>query len=131
VPYPGEVPPGESLQKTGSVHFLPYMAIFLDKGNATSQKCLYIKTQVGFQPADILPNRFSLFITLMLKGIMPTKTLCLFALDLPEEAIALLCGHERTGRPLRSDSFIDRLEKTSGRIVRRQKPGPKTKQGSK
>jgi len=73
VPNPGEVPPDESLQKTVPVHYLPYIAIFLDKGNATTQKCLCIKIQVGFQPADILPNRFSIFITLMLKGIMPKK----------------------------------------------------------
>jgi len=51
--------------------------------------------------------------------------------DLPDDEIGLLRRHERTGRRLGSDSFIDRLEKTSGRILRRQKPGPKPKQGSK
>ena len=51
--------------------------------------------------------------------------------DLPDDEIGLLRRHERTGRLLGSDSFIDRLEKTSGRILRRQKPGPKPKQGSK
>ena len=33
--------------------------------------------------------------------------------------------HERTGRPLGSDTFIDELEKISGRPLRPQKPGPK------
>jgi putative transposase len=33
--------------------------------------------------------------------------------------------HERTGRPLRDDDFITRLEAALGRSIRRQKPGPK------
>jgi putative transposase len=33
--------------------------------------------------------------------------------------------HERTGRPLGSDSFLRRLESLTGRRLRRQKPGPK------
>ncbi|MFA4973354.1 MAG: transposase [bacterium] len=31
----------------------------------------------------------------------------------------------RTGRPLGSDEFIDRIESLTGRVLRRQKPGPK------
>ena len=33
--------------------------------------------------------------------------------------------HERTGRPLGSEGFIDRLEKQLGRILREKKRGPK------
>ena len=33
--------------------------------------------------------------------------------------------HERTGRPVGSEKFIARLERIAGRLLRRQKPGPK------
>lgn len=33
--------------------------------------------------------------------------------------------HERTGRPLGSEVFVNRLEKELERILHRQKPGPK------
>ena len=33
--------------------------------------------------------------------------------------------HERTGRPLGADGFVRRLERRLGRLLRRQKPGPK------
>ena len=33
--------------------------------------------------------------------------------------------HERTGRPLGSESFVRKIERRVGRILRRQKPGPK------
>jgi len=36
-------------------------------------------------------------------------------------------SHERTGRPLGSDTFIRGLEKRLGRTLARQKPGPKPK----
>ena len=42
----------------------------------------------------------------------------------PEE-VETLQRHERTGRPLGSDSFIDGLETALGRVLRPQKPGPK------
>jgi len=51
--------------------------------------------------------------------------------DLPEEEIRLLGSHERTGRWLEGARLIDWLEKTSGRILRRQKPGRNGKQGPK
>jgi len=35
--------------------------------------------------------------------------------------------HERTGRPLGEDSFVTRLENRLGRVLRPQKPGPKSK----
>ena len=45
-----------------------------------------------------------------------------------EEDIKLLCTHERTGRPLGDDDFLATLEEDLGRILRRQKPGPKQTQ---
>jgi putative transposase len=42
-----------------------------------------------------------------------------------EEQIKAFREHERTGRPLGDDDFQKRLEKKLGRVLRRQKPGPK------
>jgi REP-associated tyrosine transposase len=42
-----------------------------------------------------------------------------------EEQIKAFREHERTGRPLGDEAFQKRLEKKLGRILRRQKPGPK------
>lgn len=39
----------------------------------------------------------------------------------------LMRKHARTGRPLGSESFIDRLEIRTGRVLRPKKPGPKPK----
>ena len=47
------------------------------------------------------------------------------ALDIEEEEAARMRRHERTGRPLGTDAFIERLEKQLGRILRPQKRGPK------
>jgi len=38
-----------------------------------------------------------------------------------------LLQHERTGRPLGSDSFIEKLEEKTEKILRKLKPGPKTR----
>jgi putative transposase len=42
-----------------------------------------------------------------------------------KEDVALLRAHERTGRPLGEESFLETLEQDLGRTLRRQKPGPK------
>jgi putative transposase len=42
-----------------------------------------------------------------------------------EEDIKVLRAHERTGRPLGEEEFLAMLEQNLGRILRRQKPGPK------
>ena len=42
-----------------------------------------------------------------------------------EEELTAFREHERTGRPLGDDAFQKRLEKKLGRVLRRQKPGPK------
>jgi len=42
-----------------------------------------------------------------------------------EEEIELFRQHERTGRVLGDENFQNRLEKNLGRVLRRQKPGPK------
>jgi putative transposase len=49
----------------------------------------------------------------------------LLASDLSEEEYETLRLHERTGRPLGSDDFVEELEKRTARVLRRQKPGPK------
>jgi putative transposase len=46
-----------------------------------------------------------------------------------EEELKVFREHERTGRVLGSEEFQQRLEKELGRVLRRQKPGPK--KGSK
>ena len=45
----------------------------------------------------------------------------------PPEEIDLLHRHERTGRPLGSDGFVESLEQILQRTLRPQKPGPKSK----
>ena len=42
-----------------------------------------------------------------------------------EEELEMFRQHERTGRVLGDDDFQKRLEKPLGRVLRRQKPGPK------
>jgi putative transposase len=42
-----------------------------------------------------------------------------------DEDVDLLHRHERTGRPLGSESFLDQLEQQFDRTFRPQKPGPK------
>jgi putative transposase len=42
-----------------------------------------------------------------------------------EEALREFREHERTGRVLGDEGFQKRLEKKRGRVLRRQKPGPK------
>ena len=42
-----------------------------------------------------------------------------------DEDIKVLRAHERTGRPLGDEEFLVKLETDLGRILRRQKPGPK------
>lgn len=44
-----------------------------------------------------------------------------------ESELDFLRSHERTGRPLGSDGFVEHLEQQLGRILRPQKPGPKKK----
>jgi len=49
-------------------------------------------------------------------------------LSTPEDALNTLRKNTRTGRPCGSESFVDKIEKITGRILRPQKPGPKKKQ---
>ena len=44
-----------------------------------------------------------------------------------EEQINDIRKHERTGRPLASEGFIERLEAALDRPLKRGKPGPKGK----
>jgi len=44
---------------------------------------------------------------------------------LGKEAMEALRRHERTGRPLGSTAFMDRLEGMLGRPLKKRKPGPK------
>jgi putative transposase len=43
------------------------------------------------------------------------------------EDVKLLHAHEHTARPLGEEAFLATLEKDLGRILRRQKPGPKVR----
>ena len=47
------------------------------------------------------------------------------ALGVDEKEAALMRRHERTGRPLGSEGFIDKLEKQLRRILGQKKRGPK------
>jgi putative transposase len=47
--------------------------------------------------------------------------------DAQGHEFALLRKHERTGRLLGRDSFIERLERLLDREIKPQKPGPKKK----
>jgi putative transposase len=42
-----------------------------------------------------------------------------------EEDLKVLRAHEHTGRPLGDEAYLASLEENLGRILRRQKPGPK------
>jgi putative transposase len=48
----------------------------------------------------------------------------LLAGDLSAEEYETLRRHERTGRPLGSADFTEKVEKMTARVLRRQKPGP-------
>lgn len=57
-----------------------------------------------------------------------TKTWKKFlSFDLQDFEMALFRKHERTGRPLGEDSFIERMELLLDRQLKPQKPGPKKK----
>jgi putative transposase len=45
--------------------------------------------------------------------------------DLSQEQYVAIRSHEKTGRPLGSDSFVAWLEEKTARTLRKQKPGPK------
>ena len=49
----------------------------------------------------------------------------LLSSDLTEEEYERLRSHETTGRPLGNDVFLTKLEKLTGRLLKKQKPGPK------
>ena len=53
------------------------------------------------------------------------------AAGLSDESREAFQRHERTGRPLGSEHFVERLGKALGRDLTRKKPGPKPKQGKK
>lgn len=49
----------------------------------------------------------------------------LLSSDLSEKEYETIRCHERSGRPLGSEDFLDRLEKLTARILKKQTPGPK------
>ncbi len=53
------------------------------------------------------------------------------AVGLSDEIQDKFQRHERTGRPLGSADFVERLGKTLGRDLTRKKPGPKPKRGKR
>lgn len=44
---------------------------------------------------------------------------------LSEDDHKIIHQHERTGSPLGGESFINRLERLTSRVLRKKKPGPK------
>ena len=48
----------------------------------------------------------------------------LLSTDLSDGDHKAICRHERTGRPLGDEKFIDRLERLTSRMLRKKKPGP-------
>ena len=52
----------------------------------------------------------------------------LFLAAATEKEMENIRKHERTGRPLGSEGFVERLESASGRLLKRGKPGPKGKE---
>ena len=48
-----------------------------------------------------------------------------------DDEVDVLRRHQRTGRPLGDDAFVERLEASLGRSLRPRKPGPKPRKGSK
>lgn len=53
---------------------------------------------------------------------------CAFLVMPEEQEVELLQRHERSGRPLGQESFVETLEASLSRLLRRQKPGPKKRQ---
>jgi putative transposase len=51
----------------------------------------------------------------------------LFLAGPEEERLNDIRKHERTGRPLGADAFVERLQSSLGRTLTREKPGPKGK----
>ena len=49
------------------------------------------------------------------------------ATDVTEKEKKIIQSHERTGRPVGNDNFLEKLEKLTNRIIKKQKPGPKKK----
>ena len=47
--------------------------------------------------------------------------------DITGEEIECFRLHERTGRPLGDEAFVERMEKLVCRVLRRRKPGPRKK----
>ena len=47
--------------------------------------------------------------------------------DVTENEVELFRHHERTGRPLGHEAFLEGIENSVCRVLRRQKPGPKKK----
>ncbi len=47
-----------------------------------------------------------------------------------DKELQILKCHEKTGRPLGNESFVSKIEKTLGRVLKPQRPGPKKKTNS-
>ena len=46
---------------------------------------------------------------------------------IPQEELRILRARDLTGRPLGEEAFVIGLEQKLGKVLRRQKPGPKSK----
>jgi hypothetical protein len=72
----------------------------------------------------------------LLSGISPLNEMIgnwkeFLRLTPSEQDIKMLQQHERTGRPLGSDRFLSRIEKSIGRLLKPKRPGRKPRKNNK
>ncbi|MRR18143.1 MAG: transposase [Deltaproteobacteria bacterium] len=59
------------------------------------------------------------------------KTFLLVGFDEKDKEYQLIRKHQKTGRPLGDSEFVRKVEQTCNRVLSKQKPGPKRKDGRK
>ena len=82
------------------------------------------------------PFTLALISSLPVYAVLEWATRWLFCVEFPdgmflgaatEEEMERIRRHERSGRPLGSESFVERLESAMDRLLKPGKPGPKGK----
>ena len=67
----------------------------------------------------------------LLNMVPDWKTFLLVGIDERDKEYQLIRKHEKTGRPLGEIEFVRKVEMTCNRVLCKQKPGPKRKDGEK